>query len=736
MSTPENSNTKGCLPAPYYNPGDSLEDVIDRLPLPYEVIDHADEVPGSQLPGYSPIFRNRLSKNGLINSFHPQVTTCYDIFRTTVVSYPKLGFLGFRELDPTTGTYSTNYKYISYEKGYQIVKELGAGIKYLLNEYYCPSEKTKDAIISIYLPNCYQFPLIDLATQSQSIVNTCLYDTLGESALVYILELTETPIIFTDKSKLPLFFKLKQNHLRNLQQNQGKAKLNFLKIIITNETLDLSTNHELFEEAHKANIFLIDLRTVQNIGRQNPAREVLPTRKTLFTISFTSGTTGVPKGAVLTHANAVSSIVAGLSFAGTARGIPLHKRHMFALLPLAHIYERSILYSTIFVATTVCFPHKPTEPATFFDDIKLVRPVDLVGVPRVLNRVEAGLKAKLSQSPYISGIINKKIEAMKKGETYSHLLFDYIIGPKIKAAIGFENLQLIVNGSAPISSDSLYYLQAVLGAPVVTGYGSTESFAAITTSAKYGRHLGSCGVIGPTVEMKLRDIPEMDYTFAKNRSGELLIRGESMTHSYFKQPDLYKESVDDEGWFHTGDVAKLNNENQIYITDRVKNFFKLSQGKYVAAERIQNIYHSSCLLFDQFYVYGDGLRSFLVGIIGLNVESLQDFIQKYQLRFDVKGLSKAVVENDQQKIQEYTNELNKQPLKKKILNEIDSSVAKTDLFSFEKIKNAYFAITPFSVQNDTLTPTLKIKRHQANVQYAAKIEELYNEGNLVSSAKI
>jgi len=269
------------------------------------------------------------------------------------------------------------------------------------------------------------------------------------------------------------------------------------------------------------------------------------------------------------------------------------------------------------------------------DDIKLLRPTGFTSVPRLYNRFYSAIKAATVDQGGVKGALSRKavaakIEKMRSGGTNTHMLYDTIWSNKVKAGLGMDRTKMMVTGSAPISPAVLEFLRAVFSNHFMQGYGLTESYAVGCGQLVGDQSVGSCGPMTPTDECCLLDVPEMDYT-SKDKPyprGELLLRGNSLFREYYKAPEQTKSAIDEEGWFHTGDVAMIDNLGRITIVDRVKNILKLAQGEYVAPEKIENIYLANMNIFAQGYVHGDSQESFLVSIFGVAPDQFAPFASK------------------------------------------------------------------------------------------------------------
>ncbi|ODV68798.1 acetyl-CoA synthetase-like protein [Hyphopichia burtonii NRRL Y-1933] len=710
------------------------ESLKQNTPLPHEESSTAVALPHSKEDGYSPIYRNlhAYKKGSLLNVPHDCLNTLPKLLKMSVSVNADQNCLGtrFRNLDGSMGAYQwETYKEIDARK-----KNFGAGLFFILqnNPFKTNSEAhlkidqhlnikngmNEDSfIVSLFSANRREWCISDLACLSYSIVNTALYDTLGPETSKYILSITESPVIICSKDKISKIIELKEQFPQDLSN---------LISIVSMDKLDFTTNslEDLFlhQRCSKNNLTLFDFNQVEKFGEIYPVKEVEPTPKSVYTISFTSGTTGSnPKGVVLTHQSAVSAITFCYTMISGFDAV------VYCFLPLAHIFERMNCLFSLFQGAHIGLPQLPS-PLTLLDDIKELKPEILSLVPRVYTKLEAAIKSKTinnNEKPLLQKIFRKVVDTKTSlqskydGAEGRHLIYDRF-SSVLRKQLGFDNLHTFATGSAPISPDTVKFMKASLNTGMSQGYGLTESFAGICCSLTYDANPGSCGPISVTTEMRLREIPEMGY-HANDEGGprgELLLRGAQIFTHYYKDPEETRKSIDDQGWFYTGDIAKVDAETgRMYIIDRVKNFFKLAQGEYITPEKIENTYLSHNPLIQQCYVHGDSLKTFLVGIIGVEPVSIKAWL------FDTFKIKL----NDDSKLIETLNDVE---IKKKFLIQINHTTNKV-LGGFEKLHNILIDIEPLSVEKNVITPTLKIKRPIASKFFAKEFEQLYEQGSIL-----
>lgn len=311
-----------------------------------------------------------------------------------------------------------------------------------------------------------------------------------------------------------------------------------------------------------------------------------------------------------------------------------------------------------------------------------------------------------------------KMEGLKSGNL-THGLYDALLFKKIKKALGMDCVRVMISGSAPLSDSVMSFFRCMLGVPVVEGYGQTEGAAAATLGSPYDMTtVGHVG--GPTgaVEIALYDVPEMGYrhTDKSHRGvpcegrGEICIRGPNVFKGYYKDEEKTKETIDEEGWLHSGDVGLWRPDGTLQIIDRKKNIFKLSQGEYVAPEKIENILLRSSMIA-QCFVYGDSLQSTLVAVIVPDEDVVMAWAKENVPSNANNGFASVCKSTK---------------LKETIATDIQKLSKASGLHGFETVKNIHLEAAPFTVENDLMTPTFKLKRQKIRDQYEREIAALYD----------
>ncbi|TGZ77728.1 long-chain-fatty-acid-CoA ligase/ protein binding protein [Ascodesmis nigricans] len=670
---------------------------------------HGIPVPGSQQPGYSATYRHfRTGTKELPTTINPEITTMYEAFESSSSRFANNNCLGWREQDPNTRAWGP-YKWMDYKTVHRRKNELGAGIVHLHKEAGITATKYG---VGLWAFNRPEWQITDLACMSQGLFSVSIYDTLGPQTAEYIVNHAELHCVVASA-----------NHIATLLMIKERCPT--LKIIISLDDLndDYRPGHSkkdmMMEWAREKGVVLYDLNEVEALGRSHPRQNSPPGPSDPITINYTSGTTGNPKGVLLSHRNAVAATSSCLmsNLHTTENDVGL------SYLPLAHIFARVAENQCLWSGASLGYFHG--NMLELLDDIKALRPTIFISVPRLYNKIGNAIKEATIEAPGIKGALSRravsvKMDQIKAGQSPKHALYDRIWANKVKAALGFDRCHSFVTGSAPISPEILQFLRAVFSADFVEGYGLTETYAIALCQVLGDVSAGNCGPPSPFDELRLRDVPEMGYTSADspNPRGELLIRGNTVFSEYYREPEKTAEALDADGWFHTGDICSIDKKGRFAIIDRVKNLLKLAQGEYVSPEKIENVYLASTPMFTQGLVHGDGLETYLVALFGIDREHFARFAEK------VLG-SKVNPEDTTAVLDACANK----KVRVAVLKEMDRAGKKAKLSGFERVRNVHLTIEPFTIENDLLTPTLKMKRPPAVKMYREILDGLYKEHN-------
>ncbi|XP_026706973.1 long-chain-fatty-acid--CoA ligase 5 isoform X1 [Athene cunicularia] len=619
-----------------------------------------------------------LTDNNLLSYYFEDGKTLYEVFQRGLHASGNGSCLGYRKPNQP-------YQWLTYKQVLDRAQYLGSG---LLQKGCKPSP---NQFIGIFAQNRPEWIISEYACYTYSMVAVPLYDTLGPEAIVYIVNKADISIVICDKPE----------KAQTLLENCEQEKTPCLKIIILMDLFD----KELKDRGAKVGVEMLALQEVEELGRNNIREPVPPKPEDLCIVCFTSGTTGNPKGAMLTHQNVVANAAAFLR--STENTVECTSSDItMSYLPLAHMFERVVQTVVYSCGAKVGFFQGDIKLLT--DDMKTLRPTLFPVVPRLLNRIydkiQSGAKSPVKRCLLNFAVIMKMAE-IKQGIIRNDSIWDRLVFKKVQATMG-GRVRIMVTGAAPISPSVLTFLRAALGCQIFEAYGQTECSAGCTFSMPGDWTTGHVGAPLACNIIKLDDVEEMNY-FSSNNEGEVCIKGPNVFKGYLKDPEKTAEAIDKDGWLHTGDIGKWLPNGTLKIIDRKKNIFKLAQGEYIAPEKIENVYIRSAPVA-QVFVHGESLRSFLIGIVVPDPETLPEFAAK----LGVKGSYEDVCKNP--------------AVKTAILEDMVRLGREAGLKSFEQVKDLYIHTEMFSVENGLLTPTLKAKRAELVKLFQKQIESLYS----------
>ncbi|CAI5448660.1 unnamed protein product [Caenorhabditis angaria] len=625
-----------------------------------------------------------LKDKDLVKSFAPNIHTTYDTVRYGLKLAGDKGKMFGEPLRNKNG--EVEWKWIDYSEGIKQADRISQSMRKI------GLKAGEDTKIGIFSKNRTEWMLADMANHNFSNVTVPFYDTITVDDMVYISNLTEIPLIFTDsedKTKLLI---------------ETKPRLTTLETIVQFDPISKSTR----ELATSQNIKIYDFDEFVNLSRlQDPIPHVPPKSDSLASISFTSGTTGRPKGVMLTHMNlcSVSSILTEFEY---DKGIG---ERFLSYLPLAHIYERCCNTSALMTGGKIGFYRG--SPEHILEHARSLRVNTFATVPRVNDKIHKGIMRSLVNQPIKRNILRaaigyKLLHYKITGTATRDTWVDRKILKKIQDLLG-PDLKQITVGAAKSEDRTLLFMRGAFGCHVFEGYGQTETSGPIVVQIRGDVSVGNVGVPLPCSTIKLRDVPDLDYYVDKN-GGEILVKGYNVTKGYYKNEKATKEAFTEDGFMKTGDIGRWTSNGTLEIIDRMKNVFKLPQGKFVAPEGVESLYISSRFV-NQVYVHGDVQKPWLVAIVSPDVAQLTAYAES---RFNITGKS--------------IEELCKEP---ELINAIQRKlmlITKThDRPKYEGVYAVHLTPVQFTSENGLTTPTLKNKRHSLAKWFEKEINDMFHQ---------
>jgi len=453
-----------------------------------------------------------------------------------------------------------------------------------------------------------------------------------------------------------------------------------------------------FEKYEGRNHWSEVLALGESMDRQEEMEQFMASVKPedLATIIYTSGTTGLPKGVMLSHANISTTVIAA-----TPRipGLPRGQAKTLSFLPVCHSFERFIHYLYMYNGASIYFAEALD---TLKADLNMVQPTIFTAVPRLLEKFFDGIVANGTSAGGVKARIFEwavslalKWEPEHANGAFYHWklgIADKLVFSKIRAALGMSNIAAIACGSAALQPRLLRFFSG-MGAPILEGYGLTETAPVISVNTTAEPGMIRVGYVGKCIDGVEAKIAE---------DGEILAKGPNIMMGYYKQPELTAEVMTD-GWFHTGDIGIIE-DGFIKITDRKKEMFKTSAGKYIAPQLIENELKASHLIA-QSMVVGEG-RNFPSANCILNEDGVKEWCSRHDIAYtDFDAMSK-----DQRVIDRVWQDVEK---------------ANANFGQWEKVKKIIIDTEEFTVDNGCLTPTFKVKRKPILAKYADQINAIY-----------
>lgn len=674
---------------------------------------HSYAVPNSEKEGRSKIYRHLRCPNGPIEYLDENHRTAHDLFEATANRLPNAPGFGTRSYNGAKKAFNP-YEWVDYETIQKRRNDFGKG----LVEIHAREGITGTQYgVGLWCQNRVEWQITDLACMSQSLFTVSLYDTLGPDTSEYIINHAGLACVVTSLSHVGALMKI-------------KPRLPQLKIIVVLDPLEPATNEnpelskkallDSLSQSLDLGLKVFSMADVEALGSTLTTPLRPPTPNDICTINYTSGTTGHPKGVVLTHRNAVAATSASLVGASSGHG----GETLCSYLPLAHIYGRLLEHVIMYGGGKIGYFHG--NIVELVDDLKLLRPTNFASVPRLFNRFGGVIKAQTLDAPGFKGNLSRYVVKTKRANlhadspTNKHFLYDRIWGSKVTAALGLDRVKTMISGSAPINPDLQELFTIITASRFLQGFGMTETYAIAMAQHEGDFSTGTCGGVTPSSEVCLLSVPDMDYlvTDKPYPRGELLIRGPNVFSEYYKNPEETAKAFTEDGWFKTGDIALIDDTGRVSIIDRRKNVLKLAQGEYVSPERLEGVYLSALNYLGQGLVHGDSLQTCLVAIFGVQPDIFAPFASKV--------LGTTISPTDMAAIKQACSD---DKIKAAIKKDLDKVGKKNKFAGYERVKAFHLALEPFTIDNEILTPTLKLKRPVAAKVYRGLLDKLYEEAN-------
>jgi long-chain acyl-CoA synthetase len=534
-----------------------------------------------------------------------------------------------------------------------------------------------------------EWGIVDLATLTSGAVTVPIYPTQSATQISYILNDCTAKIAVVSSD----------HQVQKIRQVQGELKSLVAVLVIDGQTASIQDDLPVFSMADI--IGRGHASVLASAATEERYRQVALSRQPhdLATIVYTSGTTGEPKGVMLTHHNILSNARA------TEAIIPMTPDDVvLSFLPLSHVFERMTFFRSLCNGATIAFAE---SLATVPRDLARVRPTVMTGVPRFYEKFLGAIQDGVAKMP----AYRRKLFAwatkigraaaqedlagrpLPAGKRLQRAIADRLVFSKIRARTG-GRLKYLASGSAPLSPALAEFFLAI-GLPIIEGYGLTETSPVVAANAIEGMRLGTVGRAVPGVEIKIAP------------DGEILTRGPNVMVGYYRKPGLTAEVIKD-GWFYTGDIGQLDADGYLTITDRKKDLIVTSGGKKIAPQPLETSLKANRLVAEA-VVIGEG-RKFPAVLIVPDFALLEH-------RARAMGLSAGTRDDliaNQRIVQLYQD----------MVDHVNGSLGQ-----YERIKKLALLPTEFTMERDELTPTMKVRRKVVEDRWKDVIDRLYEDGN-------
>jgi len=574
-----------------------------------------------------------------------------------------------------TLNYKSNGKWISIS-----AKEMLTRVHSIAAGLYSLGIRRGDrlAILSESRP---EWTLMDAACQFATAIDVPIYPTLSPPQVLYILKDSGARVLAL------------QNQQQLLRLRDVIAECDTIEHVVVLEGQTADTSVLAFAELEKRGRSL-GAKEIQSLDRL--AHETRP--DDLATIIYTSGTTGEPKGVMLTNSNIVSNLIdtsSHLAFTNTDCCL--------SVLPLSHVFERVAMYMYLYHGMAVYYAESLD---TIGPNLREVRPTIFVGVPRIFEKIYARVEERSAEKGRLNvALLNWAVSVGKEYARLTtrhqkipsvlglkHAIADGLVYSKMRKALG-NRIRMLVSGGAALPEElALTYIGA--GLPIVQGYGLTETSPVITAGSFEDNRVGTVG----------RPIPNVEVRIASD--GEIEARGPNIMRGYYNKPQETRAVFTEDGWFKTGDIGTIDEDGFLRITDRKKELFKTSGGKYIAPQPIEELIKGSSFV-NQVVLIGNG-RKFPAALIVPNWERLESYAKLKNLVINTYP------------------EFCRHP---RIIDLFMRQIAALtpDLAQYERIKKIALLENELTIEGGELTPTLKVKRRVIDEKYKKIIDALYSE---------
>ncbi|KAL8133723.1 long chain acyl-CoA synthetase 9, chloroplastic-like [Apium graveolens] len=659
-------------------------------------------------PGYA--VRNKLCASPMESAWEG-ISTLAELFEHSCKKYHKKRYLGTRRLISSEMESSGDgrsfeklhlgdYEWLTYGKAFDMVCNFASGIAHLGHK--------KEERVAIFADTREEWFIALQGCFRRNVTVVTIYASLGQEALCHSLNETEVTTVICGKGELKKLLDI-------------SGQLDTVKYVICMD--DIPSHPSLIQASNSWTI--TSFRDIEQLGRENPVDADLPASADTAVIMYTSGSTGLPKGVMMTHNNILATVSSIMTI------IPrLSDKDVYlAYLPLAHILELAAENIVVAVGASLGYG----SPLTLTDtsnkikrgtkgDASMLGPTILASVPAILDRVRDGVRKKVDAT----GGLSKKLFDLAYARRLSaingswfgawgpeRLFWNFIVFRKIRAILG-SRVRFLLSGGAPLSGNTQRFINICIGAPIGQGYGLTETCAGATFTEYDDTSVGRVGPPIPCSVVKLIDWPEGGYSandFPMPR-GEIVVGGPNVTLGYFNNDEKTKEvyKVDEKGmrWFYTGDIGRFHADGCLEIIDRKKDIVKLQHGEYVSLGKVEAALVGSAYV-DIIVLHADSFYSYCVALVVASQSALEEWAQKQGIKYA-----------------DFSDLCQKEEAVKEVLGSLVKVGKAARLEKFEIPAKIKLLSEPWTPDTGFVTAALKIKRDAIRKAFSGDLAQLYS----------